>query len=402
MDARRTPSATGREADGGLRNGGEGGAAAARPSEPKREELPGLLHPGGISRPRGKQEADEDFHHHGVDGFEGEGRGGVQAFLLQEGVGDGADDDVVGPPGVGATFEVIEAELGLELLVLLLDRPTLMDKGHEVAERCPGGQVDEVVLGHARPVLGALAEQPDLRQGPSARPVVRRGDPDRGTDRRAVGLVGEVPRDPLPCGRGPRIGQRLHGDRGGGVGAERGAGAALPGGRDGARSAPVGAADKDGQRPRNAQAIRQLQAVQGGAERGRIAIAGIAEDGGQVDARGADLPKQGEREFPLLLEAHRRGDPGVGTPRRIAGPALGQIQRRAEQPRAGAGPEGRGHGHLAVADFAQAARVPVVRRRPTGRPSWESRCRRAARCRGVRAPARAAPATSTRRTTGRG
>ncbi len=292
-----------------------------------------------------------------MDGFESQRRGGVHPFLLEERVGDGADDDVMGPPGVRAPFEVIEAQLGLELLVLLLDGPALMDEGHEVAERGRSREVDEVVLGDARPVLGALAEQPDFRQRPRARPVVRRGHPHGGTGGGPFRLVGVVPGDPTPGGRGPRVGQRLDGDRQRRLRSERRAGPPLAGGRDDARRPPVGAPDKHGQRTGHAEAVGQLQAMQGGAEHGRIAVAGIAEDGGEVDTRRADLAQQGEGESPLLLQPHRVGHAGAGTPRGIAGPALGQVQRGAEQPGAGAGPEGRGHGDLAVPDFAQTARV---------------------------------------------
>jgi len=93
------------------------------------------------------------------------------------------------------------------------------------------------------------------------------------------------------------------------------------------------------------------------AQRRRVAVARIAEDRGDCQARRAHLLEQVQREFPLLLEAHGAGDVRALTARGILGPALREIQRGADQPRAHARPERRRHGHLAVADLAQTPRV---------------------------------------------
>ena len=57
---------------------------------------------------------------------------------------------MVMPAWKRATFEVVEAEFGLELLILLFDRPPLMRESDELLQRRGPRQVDEVVLGARR------------------------------------------------------------------------------------------------------------------------------------------------------------------------------------------------------------------------------------------------------------
>jgi hypothetical protein len=47
-------------------------------------------------------------------------------LALQKGVRDGREHHVMLPPRIRAAFEMVEAEFGLEFLVLLLDGPALM------------------------------------------------------------------------------------------------------------------------------------------------------------------------------------------------------------------------------------------------------------------------------------
>ena len=65
------------------------------------------------------------------------GRAAAHALALDIRMRDGGQHDVVMPSGIRPPFEVIEAELGLEFLVLLFDRPALMGQadecGNEVA-----------------------------------------------------------------------------------------------------------------------------------------------------------------------------------------------------------------------------------------------------------------------------
>jgi hypothetical protein len=54
--------------------------------------------------------------------------------VLQEGVRDGGEDDVMMPARERSPFEMIEAQLGLELLILLFDRPSLMREANQLRE----------------------------------------------------------------------------------------------------------------------------------------------------------------------------------------------------------------------------------------------------------------------------
>ena len=88
----------------------------------------------------------------------------------------------------------------------------------------------------------------------------------------------------------------------------------------------------------------------------RLSPKSASEDGRDLQSGGAGLPQQGERQPPLLLKPHRRGDfralPRVGRQ-----PVVGQIQRRAQHPRANTGPQRRRHRDLTIRDFAQRAAV---------------------------------------------
>src|SRR3954468_7976611 len=45
------------------------------------------------------------------------------------------------PPWIRAPFEMVEAEFGLEFLILLFDRPALMRESDQLLHRCAGGSV---------------------------------------------------------------------------------------------------------------------------------------------------------------------------------------------------------------------------------------------------------------------
>src|SRR4029450_11739573 len=113
------------------------------------------------------------------DGQGRQARTTASALVLQPGIREGRQHDVLLPSGQGATFEVIESQFVLELLVLLLDRPALV---RELNERFHGGgrrQIDQVVLGaRGRPQI-ALAEQPDFGRYTSIAPLVPGGDAER-------------------------------------------------------------------------------------------------------------------------------------------------------------------------------------------------------------------------------
>ncbi len=66
---------------------------------------------------------------------------------------------------------MVEAELGFELLILLLDRPALMREPDQLLDRRRGRQVDEEVF-DARCIPILLAQEPDLGGEPPIAPVV--------------------------------------------------------------------------------------------------------------------------------------------------------------------------------------------------------------------------------------
>src|SRR6059036_2955566 len=104
-----------------------------------------FLQPGEIPRMLQEQQTREDLLHDGMSGGECQGppRPGSHPFLLQEGVGHGTQDDVVLPVPVAAPLEMIQTELGLEVLVLLLDRPALVRQPDQLREASPWGKVQE-------------------------------------------------------------------------------------------------------------------------------------------------------------------------------------------------------------------------------------------------------------------
>ena len=85
-------------------------------SDPELDKAEGL-DPFEVVRPLSEEIRGEEFLDDGADDRKGEVRTDPFALDLQEVVGDRGEDDVMLPARVGAPFEVIEAELGLELLV---------------------------------------------------------------------------------------------------------------------------------------------------------------------------------------------------------------------------------------------------------------------------------------------
>ena len=82
-------------------------------------------------------------------------------------------------------------------------------------------------------------------------------------------------------------------------------------------------------------------------------------------------------------------------------PLFGQIQARADHPRAHTRPERRRHGHLTIRRLPQCAAVPGAPHRPSACPVWESWCRRESARRFDRGSRPAAGATAGRPSTAR-
>ena len=175
----------------------------------------GLLHPVHVPRSTDKQQPREDFLDEGPDLRKSQPRSGAgpHPFGLQEGIGDRADHQVMLPPRIAPPFEVVEAELRLEILVVLFDGPPVVRQPHHLRERRRGGQRDEVVFAAASGPEPALAEQPHLGGEPALPPVGGRCDPDR----REVGGPGQIgaiaPFDAPPRARRQPVAQAGDADR---------------------------------------------------------------------------------------------------------------------------------------------------------------------------------------------
>ena len=114
------------------------------------------------------------------------------------------------PSWIGTAFEMVEAEFGLELLILLFDRPALMRESDQLLDRRGGGQVDEKVFRARCRAEILFAQKPDLGSQPSIAPVVCRSDAHGGEPGRPRAIRPVAPRHPSP--RAHRQGQRQRAD----------------------------------------------------------------------------------------------------------------------------------------------------------------------------------------------
>src|ERR671932_1527226 len=114
-----------------------------------------------------------------------------------------------------SAFEVVEAQLGFELLVLLFDRPALMCKSNELRERRRCGQIDEEVFGARREAEDLFAQQPHFGCEATSAPFVGGRHAHR---RKPAGPppIGPIaPRHASPGARRQAERQRAYRDRGG-------------------------------------------------------------------------------------------------------------------------------------------------------------------------------------------
>ena len=151
-------------------------------SDPKlKRPLFRLLHPVHVSRATDEEQACKDLLYERADLRKRQPGAGVwpAAFALEKRVGHRADDHVVLPPGIGPAFEVIEAEFGFEILVVLFDRPALMGQADELGQGGRRGQRDEVMLAAPGRAHAAFAQEPNLGGEPPLAPIGRRRDPPR-------------------------------------------------------------------------------------------------------------------------------------------------------------------------------------------------------------------------------
>src|SRR6266540_3564813 len=92
---------------------------------------------------RGEDFADECAHHRKRQRLAAR----VAALLLKKRVCDGRENDVSIPARKGSALEVVEAEFVFELLILLLDGPSLVRNPHESLQRGGHRKMNEEILG---------------------------------------------------------------------------------------------------------------------------------------------------------------------------------------------------------------------------------------------------------------
>jgi hypothetical protein len=171
-----------------------------------------ILKPLHVRGPAGKEEAGEDLLYDRAERRERE-RGidrAAHPFFLEKRVRDRADHHVVLPARIGAPFEVIELEFGLEVLIVLFDSPPLMRQSDQRAQRGRRGHRDQVVLGPWRVAEAARAQEPDFGRKSPMPPVAGRRDTDGGEIDSSRRIRSVLPRHPSPERRGEQSGQHAH------------------------------------------------------------------------------------------------------------------------------------------------------------------------------------------------
>ena len=313
-----------------------------------------------VSRPTDEKQAGEDLLNERADLRKRQpwAGAGAAAFALEKRVGHRADDHVVLPPGIRPALEVIEAEFGFEVLIVLFDRPALMGQADELRQRGGRGQRDEVVLAASGRAEAAFAQQPDFWGEPPLPPIGRRRDAPGREVRFPRGIGAVAPRHAVPRARRQGVAEGADADRlliGPAV-------AAIARRRLRAIDAQRGRAAEDRQRRRNPQRIGQAQPMQHLADRPVVAVFGVGDHRGQGQAGRPRAAHQRQGEPPLLLKDDGHGNPRRRAAHRIARPRLGQIEQRAHRPRALSHPQRGGDRDLAIRHFAQ--RAAVLARRP--------------------------------------
>lgn len=257
----------------------------------------------------------------------------------EEAVCDGAEAGVVVEAAPGSPFEVVEAKLLLQFLVVALDAPAQLGGADEVLQRGLDRQRREPELGRLRLALRPGAEEP-LQ-------VARR------------------PAATMPSGHAD-----AHGDEAGGLPVlgtlapgHRRVVAALQRLRDicnGHRDAVVGGhlpgrPDLDG--TRHADDVLQAALGETVAEVADVAVASVREDQVFADAPGNGIVELVECNLPLLAEHDALWNADLFPPRQVAGPRLGQVDAERDAAAPGLAGEVKARGHLAVVGAAERARV---------------------------------------------
>jgi len=318
------------------------------------------IHPVQVSRAADQEQAGEDLLNERAHLGKREpwAGAGTAAFALEKRIGHGTDHHVMVPPRIRAALEMIEAEFGFEILIVLFDRPALMGQPDDLGQRRGRGQRDEVVLATPGRAQAPFAQEPNFRGEASLPPIGRRRDAAGGK----VGFPGRIrsvaPRHAVPRPCQQRVAEAADAERlliGPAAGA-------IARRRLRAIDAQGGRAAEDRQRRRNAQRIGQAQPMQHLADRPVVAVFGVGHHRGQGQAGRSRAAHQRQGEPPLLLKDDGHGNPRRGAADGVARPRLGQIEQGTHRPRALSRPQRGGDRDLAIRHFAQ--RAAVLARRP--------------------------------------
>src|SRR6266542_2518040 len=109
--------------------------------------LLGFSHPAHVVWAADQQKPRKDFLYEGsrLRKRQARSRAWAQPLGLEKRIRDRADRQVMLPAWVRPALEMIEAQFGFEVLVMLLDGPPLMRQPHELRERGRRRQRDQIM-----------------------------------------------------------------------------------------------------------------------------------------------------------------------------------------------------------------------------------------------------------------
>src|SRR5512135_2665618 len=224
-----------------------------------------------------------------------------------------------------STFEMIEADLLLQFLIVALDTPTQTSSANQRLERCIRRQRREIELRRRFLAVGPLAEQPlFVAWWPPLGAALGGTNSSRDEARRLFAARALAPGDASVIVEA-KVGRiALNRD---GIDVSSCA-------RRRTTSFAVGARHDDGVDARLPDAVAahdtddvgQLSLRQAVAEFGRIAVASIGEDDVPAHAGCEGVVDEGERDLPLLRELDLDGNADRPSTRAIACPRFGQKQ----------------------------------------------------------------------------
>src|SRR5579859_939061 len=270
-----------------------------------------------------------------------DGRGGKSADALgdDEIVAAHDDRDVMVPARVGATLEVIEAELTFEVLVHAFRAPAFLEDPYDLLLAHDARQGREHELAGLTLSLGPLGHEPKrLAVGESDAVVVRRLDANKGEARLQLAARPVAPGESAECLARECSDQLLH---------------KLALGVDSVESVEANDA-QSGQHahgevePHLAKTVAKIRA---------IPVCAVGQENATRDSVAYGALDHLERELDLGLERDLVGDSRLGAANGVVGPHLGQVELEVHGDLLGARRDRQAHADLAVGDLAGRAGV---------------------------------------------